>query len=436
MPHTAPGHRLFRQTAGAIGAVALISLGAAPAVAEDTAPGLVLGEIAPFEGVKPGSSFEVPATFTNTGAKALDKVWLSYELTHGLRHADLPSNCLVWDVWGFDEIPEGTRAVCEFDQTVEPGVVYAPERTLAVDALDSALYDTVYVAVSAYNNAPGDEASSEPVQGTAPAVKLVQRPEATPAAPGSAEHEDWDAQRVPLTAANTADFQVTGAQLKGRVGDTVDLKLKFTNAGPAWVRSSGGVGVPLLHVLVKMPAGTTVAKGNGYCDKVASRTYECGISQNWVNEGDGETYTFKLKIDKAVSGAKGSVALDDQARPFDKNKANDKAAITLDATGTGSTGGGGSTGSTGGSGSDSTGGAGSMGGSGSTGDSSGGGSATGGASTTGGSTTGSTSSTTVSGDLASTGSGSTLPVAGAAAAAVGIGTGAVLLVRRRRAAHR
>ncbi|MFE0252308.1 hypothetical protein [Streptomyces sp. NPDC059010] len=433
MPHTAPGHRLFRQTAGAIGAVALISLGATPAVAADTAPGLVLGEMAPFEGVKPGSTFEVPATFTNTGTEALDKVWLSYTVSHGLNHTDLPSNCTAWKIWGFDEIPVSTQAVCKFDQTVKPGVVYAAESDMRVDALDSALYDTVRVAVTANDNAPGDEASSGPVQGTGPALKLVERPDATPAAPGSAEHEDWDAQTVKVTAANTADFLVTGDRLKGRVGDTVDLKLKFTNAGPGWVYN-GTVGIPLTHVLIKMPAGTSVTKGNGYCDKQSSGTYECGISQAWVNEGEGETYTFKLKIDKAVQGAKGSVALEAKSRPFDDNKANDKADITLDVTGGGSTGGSGSTGSTGGSGS--TGGAGTTGGSGSTGDSSGGGSATGGTSTTGDSTTGSTGSTTVSGDLASTGSGSTLPVAGAAAAAVGIGTGAVLLVRRRRAAHR
>jgi LPXTG-motif cell wall-anchored protein len=51
------------------------------------------------------------------------------------------------------------------------------------------------------------------------------------------------------------------------------------------------------------------------------------------------------------------------------------------------------------------------------------------------STTGFTDVTITSGDLANTGSGSNLPLAGAAVAAVGIGAGAVLVARRRRAAR-
>ncbi|KMS77080.1 hypothetical protein ACM01_00035 [Streptomyces viridochromogenes] len=428
----APGSRVSRQTAGAVGAVALIALGASPVAAEDATPGLVLGEMAPFEGVKPGSTFAVPASFTNTGSEALAKVWLSYEVSHGLSHTELPSNCLAWKVGGFDEIPVSTKAVCAFDQTVKPGVVYAPEKALTVGVLDSALYDSVNVVASAQDNSPGDEASSGPVRGTGPVLKLAEQPDATPAAPGSAENEDWDAQKVAVNAANTADFQVTGARLKGRVGDTVDLTVKFTNAGPGWMYR-GTVGTPATQVLIKMPAGTTVTKGHGYCDKLPSGTYECGTSQAWVDEGDGETYTFKLRIDKAVPGAKGSVALEAKPRPFDRDKANDAADITLDVAGAdgGSTGGGGTTTSGGGAGSPSTGGTGVTGGSGTTDGSSTGG----GSSTTGASTTGATNSATT-GDLASTGSGSTLPLAGAAVAAVGIGAGAVLVVRRRRAAGR
>lgn len=430
----APGSRAFRQTVGAVGAVALIALGATPVAAEETAPGLVLDEIAPFQGVKPGSTFAVPASFTNTGSEALDKVWLSYEVSHGLSHTELPSNCLAWKVGGFDEIPVSTKAVCAFDQTVKPGVVYAPEKALTVNTLDSALYDSVHVVVSAQDISPGDEASSGPVQGTGPALKLAERPDATPAAPGSAEREDWDAQRVAVNAANTADFQVTGARLKGRVGDTVNLEVKFTNAGPGWLYR-GTVGTPATRVLIKMPAGTTVTKGHVYCDKLPSGTYECGTSQAWVDEGDGQTYTFKLRIDKAVPGAKGSMALEAKPRPFDHDKANDTADITLDVDGAGdgSTGGGGSTTSGGGNGSTSTGGTGTTGGTGATD----GASSTGGSSTTAGTSTGgSGDSATVSGDLASTGSGAALPIAGAAVAAVGIGAGAVLAVRRRRASGR
>ncbi|MFF7128144.1 hypothetical protein [Streptomyces sp. NPDC008240] len=431
MPPTLSGPRLLRQTAGALGAVALIALGAAAAGAADARPGLVLGRIAPLDGVRPGAEVTVPASFTNTGSEALGKVWMSYSVTRGLSHTEVPANCLRYEIPSFDEAPSSSDVVCEFDQQVKPGVVYAPDRTLTLKALDRALYDELRMTVAAYDPAFTD-AGPPPVRGTGPAVKLVERPDETPAAPGSARHEEWDAATVKVTAKNTADFQVTGARLEGRVGDTVPLVVRFTNAGPGWVLREIGAGATRVHITV--PAGTSVAKTDGFCKSVGSRTYECGTSEAWVDENSGETYEFRLKINKLVAGAKGSVALAGEPRPFDTDKANDTADIRLDVSGDGSTGGSGSTGSTGGSATGSTGDAGSTGDSGSgTGSGSGSGSASGSSSgTTGGTaTTGTSGSSATGGNLASTGTGSVLPLAAAAAGAVVLGTGTVLVVRRR-----
>ncbi|WP_236576187.1 hypothetical protein [Streptomyces sp. HF10] len=71
MPFSSPGPRAVRQTAGAFGAVALIALCAAPAVAADgPATGLALGTIAPFDQVKPGSELPLSPVFTDTGTTA------------------------------------------------------------------------------------------------------------------------------------------------------------------------------------------------------------------------------------------------------------------------------------------------------------------------------------------------------------------------------
>ncbi|MFF7448835.1 MULTISPECIES: hypothetical protein [unclassified Streptomyces] len=422
-----PTPSTLRRATGALGAVALLALGAAPAVAADApAPGLVLSEIAPVDGLKPGAGFDVPATFTNTGAQALDKVYLSYDVTQGLGVADVPSNCLVYEVSSMDEEPRSTSVVCKFDQTVEPGVVYAPEKTQRVDVLDTALYDELRVSVTAYDSGGGDN-YGEPVPGTAPAVKLVQRPDATPAPAGSAEHEDWDAATVPVTSVNTADFRAAASKVTGKVGATVPLKVDFTNAGPAWVQAKRDN--PVTRIRVTMPAGTTVV-GDASCKKLETRVYQCGTSQDWIEAGSTETHTFKLRIDKAVAGAKGSVRLGTEARPFDENKDNDSADILMDVTGGGgSTGGDGGGGSTGGGDSTSGGGT-TTGGGGSTDGGSTGGSTT---SSTGGSATTGTTGATVDGDLASTGSSATLPLAGAAAAAVAVGAGAMVVVRRRKA---
>ncbi|MFJ3656743.1 hypothetical protein ACIPPR_25975 [Streptomyces nigra] len=420
---------MHRRIAGAVGAVSLLAVCAAPAAADDPAPapGLVLEKSAPIDGVRPGGTFTVPGRFWYTGTEALDKVWMTYTVSHGLSLSEVPSNCRAFKTWGYDEIPTGAMALCEFDQQVEPGVTYAPEGGLRIGAMDRALYERLVVSVTDYEAYPGDEATSGPMPGTGPALKLVEQPDVPAQEPGTPVDENAHFQRIPVTAKNTADFQALGGALKGRVGETVELKAGFRNAGPAWVQVYRD-GVPLAEVEVKLPAGTTATKYPN-CEKVAARTYRCPLDLPWADENQDYARTFKVRIDKAVDGAKGSVALVGKLGEWDTEHGNDKAPITLQVTGGGSTTGGGSS-SGGGS---STGGAGgSTGGSSSTGGSGTGG--TGSGSSTGGSTTGGTD-TGASGDLASTGSSSALPIAGAAAAAVGAGAAAVLVVRRRRAAR-
>ncbi|MFF8991424.1 hypothetical protein ACF09H_16055 [Streptomyces sp. NPDC014983] len=432
MPFSSPGPRAMRQTAGAFGAVALIALCAAPAAAaDDPATGLALGTIAPFDRVKPGSELQLSPAFTDTGTAALDKVWLSYSVTRGLSQTGIPSNCLRYTVGSTDEEPARAQVVCEFDQPVQPGVVYAPERPLTLKALDRALYDRIQVTVDSAAPTPGDGASA-PVRGTAAALKLVERTGGTPPPADAAGTAD-----VPVTADNSADFQVTGAQLKGAVGDTVTLRVKFANAGPAWVLPQPGQRAA--HVLVTLPEGTSAVRPDALCTNTGAESYACGTGAPWVKEQAAKTYTFKVKIDKSVPGARGYVELGSEPRPFDHDKANDTARITLDVTdGTNTTGGG----STGGGG---TTGGGSTGGTGSTTSTGGTGKGTSGGSTTTGGTTGSTTGTgtgttgdlstggtgTTGGSLASTGAGPALPLAGAAAAAVLAGTGVLVAVRRR-----
>lgn len=445
MAHASPRRRALFQTAGAFGAVALMALGAAPAGAADSdAAGLSLGRIGPIDEVKPGSELGLPGSFTNTGAAALDKVWMAWSVTLGLGFSQTPSNCVTQNLGGVDETPQSYVMVCEFDQTVDPGVVYAPEG-LKLKVRDSALNDELAVRVSDSRIETGTGEEGPPDQGTGPAVKLVERPDETPAAPGSTEPA-W--RKTNVTAKSTADFQVTGAQLKGKVGDTVPLTVKFTNAGPGWV--AGEPYTSVTHVRIKMPAGTTVTQAS--CQSQGQGTYDCGTYNSWVYADSETTYKFKLKIDKAVAGAKGSVALEKKSRPFDPVKSNDTADILLDVDGADATGGGSSTGGSGGSGTDASGGSGTAasggsgstsgsGGSGGTGGSGGSGTdASGGSGSTSGSgasaTGGDSGSSATGGGLAATGSGSALPLAAAAAGAVVLGAGGVLVARRRAARQR
>ncbi|WP_234534687.1 hypothetical protein [Streptomyces shenzhenensis] len=399
--------RASRAAAAALGAAGLIALAAAPAAfADDAEPELVVGGIKPVDGLKPGSTFDVPVTVANKGTATAAKVWVTYAVTRGLDFAEVPSNCWTQHVRSYDEMPERWTAVCEYDRPAQPGVLYTPETPLRVKALDRALDDELRVKVD-WNAPWPDENGDDPVAGTAPAVKLA---ETQTGVAGSKRVVD-----VPVTSVNTADFQVTGAALKGSVGETVPMKLEFTNAGPAWVRST------TVRVVVTPPAGTSVVKVAAFC-RADRHVYYCGMRQPAYNEGGHENYTFQLRIDKRVPHAKGSVALSPEARPFDPDKTNDKADITLDVTGGDPTGTPGGPGGPGGSGTPTS--------SPTDGSTSGSGGSSGSAG--GGSSSPADDGTTPpDGNLAATGS-PALPIAGAAAAAMVAGTGTLVLVRRRR----
>ncbi|MBK3640542.1 DUF11 domain-containing protein [Streptomyces sp. MBT33] len=394
--------RASRAAVAALGAAGLIALAAAPAAfADDAEPDVVVGGVEPVDGLKPGGTFDVPVTLANKGTATAAKVWVTYAVTRGLDFAEVPSNCWTQHVRSYDEMPERWTAVCEYDRQVRPGALYTPETPIRVKALDRALDDELRVEVD-WNAPWPDENGEDPVPGTAPAVNLV---ETQTGAVGSKRLVD-----VPVTSVNTADFQVTGAALKGSVGETVPMKLGFTNAGPAWVKNT------TVKVVVTPPAGTTVVKVAAFC-RLDGHVYYCGMRQPAYNEGGHEGYTFQLRIDKRVPHATGSVALSTEARPFDPDKTNDKADITLDVTGADPTG------TPSGSASPTA-----------TPTTSPTTSPT--ASPTNGSTGGSSGSadggtTTPDGNLAATGS-PALPIAGAAAAAMVAGAGTLVLVRRHR----
>ncbi|MEU1272026.1 hypothetical protein [Streptomyces sp. NPDC005799] len=386
MPMPPHSRRASRASFAALGAAGLIVLAGAPAAfADETGPALVVGGIRPIDGMKPGSTFDVPVTVANKGTTTAEKVWVTYAVTRGLDYAEVPSNCQTQHILPYDELQERWTAMCAFDQPVKPGVVYTTETPLRVKVLNRALKDELNLRVGE-GDPLADENGSPPVRGTAPAVKLVEKQSG---GEGSAPYV-----AVPVTSVNTADFQVTGAALKGSVGETVTMKVEFINAGPAWVMTKQGE--RSVSVVITPPAGTSVVKRGIFC-QAKGKAYHCGMIQPALNEGGRQPYTFQLKIDKRVPHAKGSIALSTEPRPFDPDKANDKADITLDVTGGGPTG---STGSSGGS----------AGGSSSTGDD---------------------GTTANGGSLAATGS-TALPITGLAATALVTGAGTLAIMHRRR----
>ncbi|MBM7436880.1 peptidase [Streptomyces sp. HB132] len=428
MTHPLPGRRLSRTAVGVLAAAALTGLASMPSVAFAAEPDLGIGTQKPITGVQPGGGVDVPFSVLNKGTEAIGKVWVTYSVTSGLAAADSYGNCSYTTYPSHDEEPERDVAVCAVDQRIEPGVVYEPEQPIGLEAQDDALYDNVLMTVGATEPSGFDGTVPDPVPGTGAPLKLVEKAPATE--DDLARHAEGYTY-TDVTADNTADFSLTGAQLEGKVGDKVTASVKFANEGPAWVYREPGHGA--VAVDVRIPPGTSVVKAHGFCSPVTKTHYSCGTSQSWVNPAGGETYPFVLKIDKVVEGATGKISFEGKDRPFDTNADNDTAEIVVNA-GTGTTGGS----STGGSSTEgsSTGGTTTSGGSSTGGQdtSSGGSASTSGGSTSGGSTSGGSDAQTVGGGLAATGSDSTLPMVGASAAALLAGGGIFYAVRRRAAA--
>ncbi|MFJ2077008.1 LAETG motif-containing sortase-dependent surface protein [Streptomyces anulatus] len=421
--------RTLRGGTAAVAAAALVALGAVPALAAEAEPDLGVGTIAPVEGVQPGSSFSTPLTFLNKGTEEVPSAWVTYAVSPGLKADETHKNCTYYTINSYDEMPESNVASCKIDQPLKPGVVYGTAKPVSVKALGSAFRDDLRVTIGVHEPGPDDGGSSEPVPGTGDPLTLVEKGPATDA---DRKNHPESFARAGVTAANTADFALTGAELKGKVGEKVTATVKFANKGPA--RVQGALDESVTTVDIRIPKGTSVVKPHGYCEAVTKTHYRCGTSQSWVDVNRGESYPFVLRIDKAVGRTTGEVSFSGQERPFDRNAENDTAQIVVD-TGKdeGTAGSSGSNGS-----SDSTGGSSSTGGSGSTGSTSttGGTGTTGGSADTGGSTTGgATPQTTGGGNLAATGSDSTAPLAGMAAAAVAAGGGIIWAVRRRSAAR-
>ncbi|MBT2367102.1 hypothetical protein J7E88_17760 [Streptomyces sp. ISL-10] len=125
--------------------------------------------------------------------------------------------------------------------------------------------------------------------------------------------------------------------------------MSYTNAGPGWVLVEQGA--PTYQVEVTLPAGTRPVHVPAPCDPTEKAgRYRCAHG-GWVTAGFKADLTFTLKVDKLVPGARGTVALTGEPRPFDKNAANDTAEIVVEAA-DGTSGGGSATGgsATGGSG--------------------------------------------------------------------------------------
>ncbi|MGV9569016.1 LPXTG cell wall anchor domain-containing protein [Streptomyces nigra] len=382
-------------------AAAVPALAAPSAYAEEGAADLVISEL-PKTSPKPGDVYDENVVITNKGTAAADGITFRVRLTRGLDFPAQVPGCTYTTVE--DKV---RQALCEIDEVIEPGA--SIETPVKFKALPDALMEAVQYGTSATGEAPG-------------------------------EGYDDSHRRLTLTADSSADLAAVGEDTEALAGDRQSITVRLRNDGPGWIQNQESDDQTAL--MVRIPKGTTAAVVPKACSPFGidgpsgpggtpgKPTYVCVPDDNTLDVGEEVLFTFTLDIGKDTKTTTGEVkatSVYDIHPAFDKNPANDKAAIRIaiptdyepEPTP--------SEGSSGGS---DTGGSGSSGGNDPSGQSTGGSGATGGSSTGGsGSGTGS-----VDGNLASTGSDGTPLIAGSAAAAAALGAGLFLAVRRRRAA--
>lgn len=396
---------VFVAAAAIVAAVPAVAVSSA--YAEEGEPSLVISSL-PSTSPKPGEVYDESVVITNKGTAAADGVTFRIRLTRGLDFPEAVQGCT------YSTIEDQVRqALCELDTVIEPGA--SVETPVRFKALPNALMEAVQYGTSATGEAPGEGFSDS--------------------------H-----RRLNLTADSSADLVAVGEDTEALAGDRQSVTVKLRNDGPGWIQNQESddqtalmVQIPKDTVATEVPeecAPFGIDGPSGPGGTPGKSTYVCWPVDHTIDVGESLSFTFMLDIEDDAQTTTGEVkatSVYDIHPAFDKNPANDKAQIRIaiptdnepgPATSGGASTGGGSTdggSTTGGDGNapegQSTGGSG---GTGSTG------------STSAGTSTGVSTSGSVDGNLASTGSDGTPLIAGAAAATAALGGGLVLAVRRRR----
>ncbi|MDX2678513.1 hypothetical protein [Streptomyces soliscabiei] len=273
-------------------------------------------------GLAPGKPANLTARLANnTRFPAKQGVALQVNVSDGLTLAARHSNC-------FYAGSAATSAWCTFPTKAAAGAAYRISAPLVYTV---AAPGTLSGAVTySWSSAPS-RPEGHTVRGAGAPLTLVR----------TAEQSFGDGEaRVGITTTLQADYRPVTASVRGRVGDTVKVRLGVRNLGPG--RPEGDEGMGRFEVVP--PEGTTVTsipydiEGDDVkwaCDRPEKPgdAFVCEVGSDAFYEaryGDGSTaIDFHLRIDRQVPGAKGTIRT---YNPFDRTPGNDVAAIPLEAS--------------------------------------------------------------------------------------------------------
>jgi hypothetical protein len=298
----------------------------------------------------PGAAFSAPLVVRNAGKAAIKGASVIFYNDYAFESSTRYSNCL----YSGDKLRS-----CTFDQTLDVGASYRatlPYRVRKDTAAPGFAYSEIIWLTPAeledfhsYLQFRGIEVGT-PGQGGV--LTLSQAMSALAVPQGDANTEN-NSSAVELTTAgkNGVDLAAVSAAVKGAAGDEVTVSVGVHNNGPATLDRSR-IGDAAAWTAMYTPTGTTVVSVPESCAPVVNGSMDWDVARKGgyakyvcrsdyvLVAGEGETYDFRLRIDKVIPDAKGSVAVNEPCEcdtfAGDFDLSNNKAPITVNGTGAGS----------------------------------------------------------------------------------------------------
>ncbi|MFJ5230730.1 LPXTG cell wall anchor domain-containing protein [Kitasatospora sp. NPDC088391] len=303
-----------------------------------------------------GDTVTPEVVFANRGESAATALYVEITALSGLTPAQVPANCEYQDnpdgAYGDRGWPGSVNVACAVDATIGAGQVYKLSPfsfkvgpTARYTFADISLFPTVDAETS---QLAGWRANGPLKRGTGPAMTVGG---ATDAGLLTGELHDYD-NRVEqeVSADNPADFSAGAAWTPADGGKKGTLTVAEANAGPASIFDrSGGESSPGVRAV--LPAGVTATKVPDGCRAVEwengkhidhPNTYDCG-GPYWVPAGYLKSYAFELAVENPAAAPKAVVSLQNQTSIYepghpsavmgwDHNAANDLVEIALGAS--------------------------------------------------------------------------------------------------------
>ncbi|MEV7422165.1 hypothetical protein [Streptomyces sp. NPDC091212] len=276
------------------------------------------------KGVAPGKPVPLSPRFANHSRFTAERgVALRLTARDGVL-TSRPGNCY------FDTA--FTSAWCVFATKAAPGTAYRTGSPIGYAADAGKLTGTLSYSWSSEPRKPGDLT----VRGTGAPLSLTETAGRGLTNGSSEVHVETTAQ---------ADYEALTATVRGRVGDTVKVRLGLRDHGPGRLRSIAGMDPDVMGGFeVVPPEGTTVTSipytfedsgGTWACErpKKPGGAFVCDIGYDNFHEARHEGGTtaidFHIRIDRQVPGARGTIRT---YNPYDRTPGNDTAVIPLDAS--------------------------------------------------------------------------------------------------------